>query len=46
MDTQSGDYVAIKIMRDNTDKAILELMKDEIHAMSKLSHKHVIKQID
>ena len=33
-------------MRDNTDPAILELLKDEIEAVSKLEHKHVIKQID
>ena len=35
-DTLSGDHVAIKIMKDNTDPKIIALLKDEILAMSNL----------
>jgi serine/threonine protein kinase len=45
-DPETGKKVAIKIMNDNMDPNLTQLVMTEIKAMDQLKHKHVINQIE
>jgi len=42
LDTESGRKVAVKIINDNMDVKMKELVLTEVQAMSELKHQHVI----
>lgn len=42
LDTDSGRKVAIKIMNDNMDEKLKELVLVEVKAMENLKHQHII----
>ena len=44
VDEETGDKVAVKIMSDNLDAKIQELVLAEVQAMSKLKHDNIIEQ--
>jgi len=44
LDTETGRKVAIKIINDNLDEKMLELVKVEVEAMSKFQHVNIIEQ--
>ena len=45
-DSETGRKVAVKIISDNMDKSLMELVKVEIDAMAKLQHVNIISQIE
>eukprot|EP00356_Strombidium_inclinatum_P007966 CAMPEP_0170481584 /NCGR_PEP_ID=MMETSP0208-20121228/1965_1 /TAXON_ID=197538 /ORGANISM="Strombidium inclinatum, Strain S3" /LENGTH=472 /DNA_ID=CAMNT_0010754319 /DNA_START=29 /DNA_END=1447 /DNA_ORIENTATION=- len=46
LDTESGRKVAIKVMNDNMDAKMKELVMNEVQAMQSLKHDNVISQIE
>ena len=46
LDTETGRKVAIKVMSDNMDAKIKELVMNEVQAMQNLQHTNVINQIE
>ncbi len=46
LDTESGRKVAIKIMSDNMDAKMKELLMTEVEAMALLKNQHVVDQIE
>jgi serine/threonine protein kinase len=45
-DPETGRKVAIKIMNDNMDPNMKQLVMTEVKAMDQLKHKHVINQVE
>jgi serine/threonine protein kinase len=43
LDTETGKKVAVKIINDNMDLKLKELVMTEVQAMENLEHPHVIK---
>jgi serine/threonine protein kinase len=46
MDPETGRKVAIKIMNDNIDPNLKQLVMTEVKAMDQLKHKYVINQVE
>jgi carbon catabolite-derepressing protein kinase len=42
LDTETGRKVAVKIINDNMDPKMKELVMNEVKHMSELKHQHVI----
>ena len=45
-DTESGRKVAIKIMNDNLDEKMKDLVLTEVKAMENMNHTNIITQIE
>ena len=46
LDTETGRKVAVKIINDNMDPKMKELVMTEVGAMAKIDHENVINQIE
>jgi len=46
LDTETGRKVAVKIINDNMDPKMKELVMTEVKAMAELNHENVINQIE
>jgi len=46
IDGDTGRKVAVKIISDNMDKSLMELVNVEVQAMAKLTHVNVINQVE
>lgn len=46
MDTETGRKVAVKIMNDNIDPKMKELVMTEVKAMEPLKHLNIVSQIE
>ena len=46
LDTTTGRKVAVKIMNDNMDASLKQLVITEVAAMKELKHENVVEQIE